>query len=115
MEKIPFTSHLGPGTLAGVLLIIVLCIADSYLTIDLVTRGGEELNPIMAFYLNRGPLLFFGVKYAITSAAIMIILSIKNNYIWRTSLRAGLFLVPVPFGLALVICWQLFLLCNIVD
>ena len=115
MEKISLTHQHSPKTLAGVLLIIALSIADSYLTIHLLSRGAEELNPIMAFYLNRGPLLFFGVKYAITSAAIMIILSIKNNYIWRTSLRAGLFLVPVPFGLALVICWQLFLLCNIVD
>ena len=62
MEEISFTSHHSPRTLAGVLLIVVLCVVDSYLTIDLVSRGGEELNPIMAFYLNRSPLLFFMVK-----------------------------------------------------
>lgn len=115
MEKISLTSHHGPKTLAGVLLIIALSVADSYLTIDLLSRGAEELNPIMAFYLNQGPVLFFMVKYTLTCAGIMIVLSIKNNYIWRTRLRAGFFLVPLSFALALVISWQLFLLCKIFD
>ena len=115
MEKISLTHQHSPKTLAGVLLIIALSIADSYLTIHLLSRGAEELNPIMAFCLNQSPLLFFMVKYALTCAVIMIILIIKNNYIWRTRLRVGFFLVSFFFVLALVISWQLFLLCIIVD
>ena len=65
-EMLSITSHHGPRTFAGVLLIMILCVADSYLTIDLVSRGAEELNPIMAYYLNQSPLLFFIVKYSIT-------------------------------------------------
>jgi hypothetical protein len=115
MAEISFTFHHRPRTLAEVLVIIVLGVADSYLTIDLVSRGGEELNPIMAYYLNRSPLLFFMVKYWLTSAGIMIILSIKNNYIWGTKIRAGSFLAVFFFAFALVVQWQLWLLHQIID
>ena len=76
------TSHHGPGTFAAVLLIMILCVADSYLTIDLVSRGAEELNPIMAYSLNQSPLLFFIVKYSITCAVIMMILVTGDNPFW---------------------------------
>jgi hypothetical protein len=107
---ISFTFHHGPRTFAAVLLIIVLCVADSYLTIDLVSRGAKELNPIMAYYLNQSPLLFFIVKYSITCTAIMMVLIIRNNYIWGIRIHAGFFLVAFFIVLALVVQWQLFLI-----
>jgi hypothetical protein len=106
---ISFTFNHGPRTFAAVLLIIVLCVTDSYLTIDLVSRGAEELNPIMAYYLNQSPLLFFIVKYSITCTVIMMVLIIRNNYIWRIRINAGFFLVAFFIVLALVVQWQLFL------
>jgi hypothetical protein len=112
---ISFTFHHGPITFAGVLLIIVLCVADSYFTIDIVSRGGQELNPIMAYYLNRSPLLFFIVKYSITCTAIMMILSIKSNYIWGIRIRPEFFLVSFFIALALVVQWQLFLIRSATD
>jgi hypothetical protein len=112
---ISYTFQHGPRTFAAVLVIVVLSVADSYLTIDLVSCGGKELNPIMAYYLNQSPLLFFLVKYWLTCAAIVIILSIKNNYILGTKIRAGFLLVFFLFALALAAQWQLFLLYEIVD
>ena len=113
VEMISFTFHHGPITFAAVLLIIVLSVADSFLTIDIVSRGGQELNPIMAYYLNQGPLLFFIVKYLITCTAIMMILSIKNNYICGIRIRAEVFLVSFFIVLALVVQWQLFLIHSV--
>jgi hypothetical protein len=115
VEMITFTFRHGPITFAYVLLIIVLCVADSFLTIDIVSRGGQELNPIMAYYLNQSPLLFFIVKYLITCAAIMMILSIKNNYIRGIRIRAEVFLVSFFIALALVVQWQLFLIHSVTD
>lgn len=115
MEKISLANQHSPKTLAVALLIIALSIVDSYLTIDLLSRGAEELNPIMSFYLNQGPRLFFLVKYMLTCAAIMIILIIKDNYIWRIRFRAEFLLVPFFFVMVLVISWQLFLLYTTVD
>jgi len=114
-EMISFTLHHGPRTFGAVLLIIVLCVADSYFTIDIVSRGGQELNPIMAYYLNQSPLLFFIVKYSITCTAIMMILSIKSNYIWGIRIRPEFFLVSFFIALALVVQWQLFLIHSATD
>lgn len=112
---ISFTLHHGPKTLAAILLIIVLCVADSYLTIDLVSRGGQELNPIMAYYLDQDPLLFFIVKYFMTCTAIMMILSIKNSHICGIRIRTEFFLVSFLIVLALVVHWQLFLIHRLTD
>jgi hypothetical protein len=115
MSEIFFTFYHGPRTLAAVLLIVALSVTDSYLTIELVSRGAEEVNPIMAYYLSKSPLLFFTVKYSVTSAAIMIVLSIKNNFIWGTKIHARFFLGIFFFAFALVIQWQLFLLYQLTD
>jgi hypothetical protein len=39
-------------TLAAILLILSLSILDAIFTMDLVSHGAEELNPVMAYYLN---------------------------------------------------------------
>jgi len=114
-EMLSITSHHGPRTLAAVLLIIVLCLLDSYFTIDLVSRGAEELNPIMAYYLSQSPLLFFIVKYSITCTVIMLILISADNYFWGIRIRAGFFLVSFFIALALVVQWQLFLIHSVTD
>ena len=112
---ISITRHYGHRTFAAVLLIIVLCVADSYFTIDIVSLGGQELNPIMAYYLNQSPLLFFMVKYLMTSTAIMMILSIKNNYVCRKRIRTEFLLGSFFIVLALVVQWQLFLIHSVID
>jgi len=109
---ISFTCHHGPRTFAAVLLIVGLCVVDSYFTIDIVSRGGQELNPIMAYYLNRSYLLFFLVKYSITCASILMVLSIKDNYVWGLRMRTGFFLVSCFIAMALVVQWQLFLIYS---
>jgi len=111
---ISFTFHHGPITFAGVLLIIVLCVADSYFTIDIVSRGGQELNPIMAYYLNQSPLLFFIVKYLMTCTATVMILSITSNYIWGIRIRT-LCLVSFFILLAFVVQWNLVLIHSVAD
>jgi hypothetical protein len=70
-----------PKTLAVILLIILLSITDAYLTLDLISRGAVELNPIMAYYLDHSALTFFGMKYLLTCASIIVILFIKELYL----------------------------------
>jgi hypothetical protein len=107
---ISYVLHHGPRTFAAVLAIIVLCVADSLLTIEIVSRGGQELNPIMAYYLNQSPLLFFIIKYSLTCVALILMLSIKNHYIRGIRIRAEVLLGSFLIVLALVVQWQLFLI-----
>jgi hypothetical protein len=116
VRPLSFTLRYGPKTSAAVFLIIILTIADTFLTLDLVGRGAEELNPIMAYYLNHSPQLFFFVKYSLTCASLMMILSIKHSITLGTrKIRGESLLVPFIIALAIVVQWQLYLLHHAID
>ena len=55
-----------PKTYAAIYLIIILSVLDAFFTVDLVSRGATELNPVMAYYLSHGPIVFFWTKYLLT-------------------------------------------------
>ena len=112
---ISFTFRHGPRTFAAALLIVVLCVVDAYLTIDLEGCGAEELNPIKAYYLKQSPLLSFVVKYLIASNVIMMILISANHYIGGMRVQSGLFLAAFFILPALAVQWQLFLIYGAGD
>lgn len=113
MRDISFTIHHGPRVFAATLLVIFLTIADAFLTLDLVSRGAREWNPIMAYYLDQSPLSFFTVKYLLTCASVIIILSITKTHIFGEKLRVKALLVFYIVVMASVVKWQLFLLHNL--
>jgi hypothetical protein len=45
----------------------------------------------------------------------MMILSIRNNYIWGIRIRTGVFLPFFFIAFALVVQWQLFLIHSVTD
>jgi len=95
-----------------IILILTLSILDAELTLILVENGAKEINPLLAYFLNHGPLFFLGIKYFLTSAAIILILFCKDFYIFNTRIKAKMlfFLLPIPFFL--VIQWQLALIFS---
>ena len=99
-----------PKTLAVILLIILLTITDAYLTLYLISRGAVELNPIMAYYLDHGVLAFFGTKYLLTCASIIVILFIKDLYLFRTRVQGKILFVFHLIVLTSVVKWELYLL-----
>ncbi len=98
----------GSKTLAAILLIISLTILDAIFTLDLVSHGAKELNPVMAYYLNHGALVFFGVKYFLTCASIVLILLIRD--ITKAKLQAKILFVLFMISFALVVQWELYLI-----
>ncbi len=100
-------------TLAVILLIIILSIIDAILTLQLVDRGATELNPVMNYYLGHGPLTFFWVKYLLTSAALIIILTNKTAYLFNTRFQVKILFVVFLVPFVLVIQWELYLLYSV--
>ena len=100
-------------TLAVILLIVILSIIDAILTLHLVDRGATELNPVMNYYLGHGPLAFFWVKYMLTSAALIIILTNKTAYLFNTRFQVKILFVVFLVPFVLVIQWELYLLFSI--
>jgi hypothetical protein len=100
-------------TLAVILLIIILSIIDAILTLHLLDRGATELNPLMDYSLGHGPLTFFWVKYMLTSAALIIILTNKTAYLFNTKFQVKILFVVFLVPFVLVIHWELYLLFSI--
>jgi hypothetical protein len=100
----------GVKTFLLILLIIMLSISDALLTLYLIDHGASEINPLMAYFLSHGPLVFFAAKYFLTCTAIIIVLFNKNMYLFNTKIRVKIlfFLFLIPF--ALVVNWELYLI-----
>lgn len=113
IREISFAHFHGPGLFAAALCTIALSIVDAYFTLDLVSRGAEELNPIMSYYLEKGPLAFFTVKYLMTCTAIIMILSVQEITIFGWKLRGEILFACFILALAIVVQWQLSLLYDI--
>ncbi len=105
-----FTDRYDALTLAFIVGVLVLCIVDGVLTIELLGVNSEEANPVMRFLLDRGHLPFLVGKYAMTAAGLPFLVVYKNWPFFGTRFRAG-FLLPVFLGLYLgLVAYQVHLL-----
>jgi hypothetical protein len=110
MEAVPTIQQHGTKTFAAILVILMLSVVDAFFTLELVHRGASEMNPVMAFYLDQSPLMFFSVKYFLTWAAVLMILNIKDRTFLGTRLQGKALFVFFIVIQALVVQWELLLL-----
>jgi len=96
--------------LVVVLGLIVLNILDGFFTLQLVAKGAEELNPFMAFLLQRGARPFMMVKYALTSLCLLVFLIHKNFPLLRGRLYVKHLLAGVLLLYGVLIAYEVFLL-----
>ncbi len=105
-----FTDRYDALTLGLIVAVLVLCIVDGVLTIELLDLNSEEANPVMRFLLARGHLPFLVGKYAMTAAGLPFLVVYKNWPFFGTRFRAG-FLLPIFLGLYLgLVAYQVHLL-----
>ena len=95
---------------ATITAILMLSIFDALLTLILIERGSSELNPVMAYFLEYGPLSFIIAKYLLTSFGVVILLVFKNVFINKINMYAHSLFGCVIFAFSTVIVWELFLL-----
>ena len=89
--------------------IALLCVADAFFTLELITRGGSELNPFMAYLLDKGMYIFVGVKMALTVGAIMLLV-LHQRFAFFLKVRAVHILLVTFIGYAVLIGYELMLL-----
>jgi hypothetical protein len=108
-----FVDRFSAGVLAVVLMLLVASIADGVLTVQLITAGGTEINPLMDRLLAFGVMPFFWGKYALTVVGLPLLLLLKNHYLFGTRLRVG-YLLPLTIALyAVLIGYQLVLISRL--
>lgn len=110
--KMFFFDRYDPKLFAVIMAILWLSVFDAFLTLHLINSGSAELNPIMAFFLDYGPLPFVVAKYFLTSLGVVILLVFKNAFRHRAKLRLHSLYAVAAYSFILVIFWELFLLLT---
>ncbi len=108
--QIVILDHYPTGLFAVIVGILLLSLTDAFLTLNLIEHGATEINPVMNYFLGKGPTVFTLVKYAITSAAVIIFVLVRNSVIRGSRFQTQrLFTFAlVCFGIAVV--WQFVLI-----
>lgn len=90
--------------------VLLLCVADAYLTILILRHGGIEINPFMATLLKSDLLLFLWIKFYLTSLCILGLLILKRFTLFNLN---GYYLLGlILIGYAYLIGYELTLLNN---
>jgi len=89
--------------------ILLLCVADAFLTLVLLQGGAAEVNPVMALLLSRSVAAFAVLKLAMTGAGTvsMVILA---RYRFMRLLRVEWALYGVLIGYATLIGYEIWML-----
>jgi len=53
------------------LIILVLCMIDAHITLNLLARGATELNVVMKLAIEKGVVIFLVTKYAMTASSVV--------------------------------------------
>jgi hypothetical protein len=97
-----FVDRFDAMTLAMIVGLLALTIADGVLTIELLDSSSEEVNPLMALLLGRSRHAFLVGKYILTAAGLPFLVVFKNYRLFGTRFRVG-YLFPAFIGLYLVL------------
>lgn len=91
---------------------IILSCADAFLTLQLIERGMSEVNPIMLALLGAGTATFVAVKLAITACGIFVLVFLAKVH-FLNRFRTSLFLTAFFSGYAILVCYELVSLFNL--
>lgn len=92
-----------------IVLILILCVMDAYLTLKILHLGGKELNPLMLLFFNKHPMLSMVFKYLVTTASIIVIL-IHKNFIVFGKVKVYHFIYAVLAVYLVLITYESYLL-----
>jgi hypothetical protein len=91
---------------------MLLSTADAFLTLELLSRGMMEVNPIMASIMQQGTLAFVATKLGLTATGIlMLVFMAKVRFLDR--IRTGLFLTAFFAAYACLVCYEIVNLLKI--
>ena len=97
-----------PQWFAAALIVLLLSMADTFLTLVLVQHGAIEINPLMAPLVVGGGRSFAYLKLALTAAAVTILVALTRVPAFGR-LLAGPILVGTALLYALLISYELWL------
>jgi len=102
----------GHWPFAATLIITLLCFADAFLTIVLLSKGAVELNILMDWLIQRDVHTFAVVKMAVTGTALLVLVMHFNFRIYRFIAVRYLIYALVPMY-SLLIAHEINMIANL--
>jgi hypothetical protein len=93
-------------------MILLLNVADAFLTLTLITAGATEANPVMAYVLHGFPQLFAAVKMTLTGAGVVVLVAMARARVFRL-IRVSTVLHWFLIGYVALIAYEMWLLRSI--
>jgi hypothetical protein len=91
------------------ILILMLSVADAFLTLALIDGDTTELNYVMYYYMQLGPLSFLLVKYLLTAVGLLFLLIHKNYSFFLGRVRVKAIMVVLALMYSALITYELLL------
>ena len=94
-----------PHLLFLALVILLLSVADAFLTLILLNHGATEANP--AFVLNRHPQLFAAVKMLFTGVGVLVLVAVARARVFSVRVATVLHWLLVAYAALIFYEWSL--------
>ena len=107
-QHLPIDWH-EPYLLFLSVMILLLSVADAFLTLTLIMGGAQEANPLLAFILRDHPDLFAVIKMALTGAGVLVLVAVARSRLFRV-MRVGVVLQGVFVAYVALIAYEWWLL-----
>jgi len=102
----------GHWTLMATFTIILLCCADAFLTVVLLSHGAEEMNVLMDWLIQKDIRSFAVVKMSVTGLALIVLVMHLNFRVYKFIVVRYLIFALVPLY-SLLIAHELHMLSQI--
>jgi Domain of unknown function (DUF5658) len=86
--------------------IMLLCVGDAFLTINLLARGAREANPVMASVVYSDVTYFTIIKMCLTSLGVAVMVFLARHRFMRV-VNVETLLYLVLFGYVVLVGYEL--------
>ena len=107
-QHLPIDWH-EPYLLFLALTILLLSVADAFLTLTLIMGGAQEANPLLAFILRDHPELFAVLKMGLTGSGVLVLVAVARSRLFRV-MRVGIVLQGIFVAYVALIAYEWWLL-----
>jgi hypothetical protein len=107
-QHLPIDWH-EPYLLFLAVMILLLSVADAFLTLTLIMGGAQEANPLLAFVLQEHPEFFAALKMGLTGSGVLVLVAGARTRLFRI-MRVGVLLQGVFVAYVALIAYEWWLL-----
>ena len=98
--------------LVPVVALLLLSVADAFLTVRLMSIGAYEANPLLAFVLSEHPRLFATVKMGLTGLGVTLLVVLARARVFKV-VRASAFLYGLAAAYLCLLVYEAWLLIRL--